>query len=374
MAAAESTQFWSFDVSSLMVLIGESEEQKYRLARRSLLESLAAAPVSGLQGYLRSYEFLLDLGCFEYFSPYGCKKAPLRNMQFENAVRKGRLLEDHRYTCFQIPAQPRGSRKSGRATSDEYLLYCWVLSTWTIFAGIMVFCAVSPWTTWVGFATCSVLTLWSIILRLMEWALVIPSSMNMSEIADPNSTDAIFILGRGASGLVLEGSRQDIKRWTSCGLVYRKLLYSRIPARYCQWFTRVGTMAVVLFIFSTVPNGSTMDQLAFIALNITGQFNTLIGLRLNARCCLSRLIVVESQADVPYRTNVYGNIIRKFSHLEDFTWLDKAGLIPDTPLWLEWRTEFVKDPKQDPKQLYNRLSGAQHKKGNIRIETDQSQM
>ena len=48
MAAAESSQFWSFDVSSLMILVGEAEEQKYRLAGRLFLESLVAAPVSGL--------------------------------------------------------------------------------------------------------------------------------------------------------------------------------------------------------------------------------------------------------------------------------------------------------------------------------------
>lgn len=366
MAAPKSTQLWSFDVSSLMVLIGESEEQKYRLARRSFLESVAAAPVSGLHTYLRSYEFLLDPGRFQYFSPYGCKQAPLRNMKLENAIREGRLLEDQRYTYFQIPA--RGSK-----FDYDYLLLCWVCTTWVVLAGIVIFCIMAPWTTWIGVTTCCSLSLWSIILRLVEWAMVVPSRDSYGG-ANPNSIDAIFILGRGASGLVLEGSRQDIKSWTSYGLVYRDQLCSGIPAAYCQWFTRVGTMGVVLFIFSTVPNASTTDQVAFIVLNILGQLNTLIGLRLNARHCLSRLKMAERHVGVQYRTNIYGFLIRKFKDLEDQTWVDKASLTPDTPVWIQWREEVVKDNKQDPKQLYNKLASSQLKEGAVRVETDPSEL
>ncbi|KAK4869145.1 hypothetical protein LT330_006145 [Penicillium expansum] len=361
MAAAESSQFWSFDVSALMVLIGEGEEQKYRLARRSFLESVVAAPVSGLQAYLRSYEFLLDLGSFEYFSPYGCKKAPLRNMKLENAIKKEKLLEDQQYTCFRIPASIKASQDSSRSSKDKYLLWCWVLTTWIVFVGIIIFCVLAPWTTWIGLTICLALYTWSLILRLIEWAMVIPAFRGASDISDASAVDAIFILGRDSSGFVLEGSRQDIKNWTSRGLVYRDYLWSFIPLRYCQWFTRIGTMALLLFIFITIPNGSTTDQVAFIVLNILGQLNTLVGIRLNARSCISRLEIAQHDVNVRTRTNLYGSLIRKFKDVPDQTWIDKANLTPETPLWVKWKEEIIKDIKKDPKQLYNELCKDQSK-------------
>ena len=88
---------WAFDVSALMVLIGEQEELRYRLAGRSLAECFVAAPVAGIQSYLRSYEILLDQSPTKYFSPYGCNSAPLRNMKLDNAIRQKGLLKDGLY-------------------------------------------------------------------------------------------------------------------------------------------------------------------------------------------------------------------------------------------------------------------------------------
>ncbi|CAI7622698.1 unnamed protein product [Penicillium pancosmium] len=161
--------------------------------------------------------------------------------------------------------------------------------------------------------------------------MVVPAFRTASDISDSCAVDAIFILGRDSSGFVLEGSRQDIKNWTSRGLVYRDCLWSLIPLRYCQWFTRIGTMALLLFIFITIPNGSTTDQVAFIVLNILGQLNTLVGLRLNARSCISRLEIAQHDVNVRTRTNLYGSLIRKFKDVPDQTWIDKANLTPETP-------------------------------------------
>lgn len=87
-----------FDASALMVLISENEELKYRLSGRNLLQALCAAPVAGIQTYLKSYDVLLEPISYTYFSPYGGKSAPLRNLASENAIKRGRLLEDGKCT------------------------------------------------------------------------------------------------------------------------------------------------------------------------------------------------------------------------------------------------------------------------------------
>ena len=87
-----------------MVLIGEGEELSYRLSQRSLMQCLALGSVVGLQNYVRSYDLLLEPGSLTYFSPYGCKNAPLRNMQLSNATKHEQLLEDQKYTVYSIPS------------------------------------------------------------------------------------------------------------------------------------------------------------------------------------------------------------------------------------------------------------------------------
>jgi len=64
------TTSWKFDVSSFMVLLGESEEFNYRLMRRSLPECMSAAPVAGIQSYLHS-PFTLVETCNDSTSPDG---------------------------------------------------------------------------------------------------------------------------------------------------------------------------------------------------------------------------------------------------------------------------------------------------------------
>jgi hypothetical protein len=81
-----STNVWSFDLSSFMVLVGEDEESNYRLMRRSIYELLSAAPVAGLQSYLRSYSTITDKVGPTYISQLGGKSAPLRNMRLANTI------------------------------------------------------------------------------------------------------------------------------------------------------------------------------------------------------------------------------------------------------------------------------------------------
>ncbi|RYO88450.1 hypothetical protein DL766_004293 [Monosporascus sp. MC13-8B] len=103
-----SPQSWSFDVSSFMILVSEGEELRYRLSQRDLMQSIVAAPVVGLQCYIRSYDLLLEPGSLQYFSPRGCKSAPLRHARLEHAIRLQGLLKDGSYSVFRIP--PRAQK------------------------------------------------------------------------------------------------------------------------------------------------------------------------------------------------------------------------------------------------------------------------
>ncbi|EQK99917.1 hypothetical protein OCS_04377 [Ophiocordyceps sinensis CO18] len=169
---------WSFDVSSLIVLIGEREELSYRLSQRSLLACLSAAPVIGLQSYIRSYDLLLETGPKSYFTPYGCNTAPLRNMRLQSAMDVGKLLADGRYTVYAIPPAPSDppARRRRRYPVYTILLSLWVALTWLV-VGLMtaVFLAGSHATTWVGFVNCLVLSAWSVVLRVLEHFLIRPA-------------------------------------------------------------------------------------------------------------------------------------------------------------------------------------------------------
>ena len=77
-----------------MALLGEQEEINLRLMRRSIFECLSAAPVAGLGSYLRSSYELADATGLSYISPYGGKKAPLRNMRTARLIADQRLLKD----------------------------------------------------------------------------------------------------------------------------------------------------------------------------------------------------------------------------------------------------------------------------------------
>lgn len=349
MAAPEESRWWNFDVSSLMVLVGETEEQKYREAGRSVIEAFAATPVAGAQTYLRSYEFLDGQGGVQYFSPYGMKWAPLRNTKLENAIHKTRLLEDGNFTHLKIASRSDMARPV--PSRQRIFTWLWVAFTWLSFAAIISFCVYAPQTTWVSLVTCITYTGWSVVLRLVECFVLAPATH--TRIFGPDSTDAVFILGRDNAGILLEGSRQDIKHWTSSSLVYRGMTNTAREA--LQAFIRAGTALVLLLVFAAVPNGSTNDQLAFIMLNLLGQINTLAGLRLNALCCMASWIV-EARETPRDRTTVYAHLIRRLAHL-DQAWIAKSGILPDTPAWDKWKVEILRPENgdADPKALYSQI-------------------
>jgi hypothetical protein len=352
MAASPDQQPWTFDVSSLIVLISEDEERNYRLSRRSLLQCLTAAPVVGLQNYVRSYDLLLEPSKETYFSPYGVKAAPLRNIQLANALKHNKMLEDQKYTVLSIPSNR--TKENSATGSARMLIALWTGATWLLFAGLLIAIYKVPGTTWVSYATCAAFTGWSIILRLIEYVNVIPATVARSDVDDPDGPDAVFIMGRNNSAFVLEGSRKDIKEWTSCGLSYRSKPWG-VPASLWQCFTRMCSLAVLLFIFSAVPNGSTVDQVAFIILNAVAQLNVLVGQRLNSQCMLSRLVKVEETRQKT-RTHVYAKLIRRFRDAEtEKQWVDASGLLPKTDVWNAWKDRVVNNV-EDPKELYREIS------------------
>lgn len=353
MAAPPESQFWTFDVSSLIVLVGEDEERNYRLSQRTFLQCLATAPVVGLQNYIRSYDLLLETSTETYFSPYGVKNAPLRNMQLANAMRHNKLLEDQRYTVYRVP--PTNTSIKPASKRCEVLLAVWTIATWILFAGLLVAICLVPGTTWVSIATCTLFTAWSVILRLVEHFNVVPATSTRDNINNPDGQDAVYILGRSNSAFVLEGSRKDVKDITSRGLTYRCNPLG-IPSSVWHAFTRVGSLVVLLAIFSAVPNGSTLDQVAFILLNVVAQLNVLIGQRLNSQCVLSRLEKVEDTKE-DTRTHIYAKLIRRFQAAEeDNSWVEASGLLPRTEVWDTWKHKVALNAEEDPKILYQAIA------------------
>lgn len=349
--ATKDQQPWSFDVSSLMVLIGEEEELKYRLSRRTWLECIAATPVVGLQNYVRSYDLLLETGPLTYFSPYGCKSAPLRNTQLTNSIRVRGLLDDGRYTVYKIPPNPN---PSCLGIGNSIPLLAWIIATWIFLGGLIAFLVLVPDRTWVGITSCASLTGWSIFLRLVEFANVQPTAVKNANITDPQGFDAVFVMGRDNSGFVLEGSRKDVKNWTSRGLYYKKDFLC-INAHVWQNLTRIGSLLVLLFIFSVIPNGSTMDQVAFIFLNGMAQANVLIGQRLHSSACFAELDRHDNYNNIETRTDVYAMLLNRFKDVPR-DWVAESGLLPKTAVWDEWKDEVVRrDQMTNPKELYREI-------------------
>lgn len=353
MAASPDKQPWTFDVSSLMVLIGENEESNYRLSRRSLLQCISMVPVVGLQNYIRPYDLLLEPGTLNYFSPYGCKSAPLRNIRLTNAIRHNQLLRDQRYTVYRIPNKTNPQSAASKASARWYslCLAAWVMFTWILFGGLLVFIILDPDTTWIGSATCGAFTGWSIILRLIERMNIEPGEI--PKVTDPDEHDAIYILGRSSAAFILEGTRRDIKRWTAQGLVYKSSGAFGIPPWLWQGFTRVGSLLMLLFIFSVIPNGSTMDQVAFIIQNVLAQLNVFLGQRLNSFCCLSELESVQN-LHMETRTHMYAEVVRRFNTVNT-NWIEHSGLLPKTDIWDMWRAEIVEAVDCDAKDVYSAI-------------------
>jgi hypothetical protein len=347
---------WSFDVSSLMVLINENEELNARLSQLSLVECLSAVPVIGLQTYIRSYDLLLEPGPFTYFSPYGCKSAPLRNMKLAMAINRGKLLQAKRFTVFRVPGTPQ-NKQSGIFS----LIMAWTLATWILFGGLLAFTLLVPNRSWVGIASCTVITGWSIILRLVEHFNIKPEPVESENVTAKDSPDAIFIMGRNSSAFVLEGSRKSIKDWTARGLVYKSHPLG-VPASVWQGCTRVGSLLVLLFIFTAIPNGTTMDQMAFIIINLLAQFNVVVVQKLSSWCYLEKL---DKVVDVPVetRTHVYGELVRRFKDVEaKKNWVDVCGLLPRTDVWDEWKSAVMSDSTKDAKEVYQEVAKMHSKK------------
>lgn len=289
-----------------------------------------------------------------YFSPYGCKSAPLRNMKLENAIRQMGLMADGNYNVFHITSEDRRRRKG--KTRPELCLRAWCVVSWVIFIGVIAFCILSPWTTWISTTNCVVLTIWSVGVRVFEHLAVIPTALNVDAISYPDDPDAIFILGRCSSAFILEGSRKDIKRWTSPGLELNprvKLAQRKIKLKV---IIRASTIVVLLLIFSTVPNGSTIDQAMFVALNVLGQANTMLGSWLNAQCCLDTLERrIGIDGGVAMRTQLNARLIRDFHGRGEKNWIEKAQLLPQTHVWMQWSKDLVDNKLADPKRLYNQI-------------------
>jgi hypothetical protein len=372
---------WAFDVASLMVLVGEEEERSYRLSQRSLVEAVTAAPVIGLQNYIRSYSFLLDGGSYSYFSPYGCKTALLRNARLDKIISMRRLVDDGRYTVYTISS-------SGDHQYPYVRIYqsLWVILTWICFGGILAFLFLVGDTTWIGFFNCIVLSGWSIVVRTTEHFFINPAEAK--SVSEEKKRDAILILGRDNSAIVLEGTRTDIKNWTSRGLTYglgskskagsneqsnsaqpaneavesgsaRQAREFELPtwAEICQLSTRSITFLILIFVFITIPNGTTMDQTAFLLLNVLGQVNVFVGRILNAWALFNKLEAKESTKGVQTRTHINANLIRHFAKASECAtdWPDIAQLLPRTKVWVKWRARIVQGDNRDAKVIYDEI-------------------
>ncbi|KAK7961689.1 uncharacterized protein PG986_002514 [Apiospora aurea] len=68
----------------------------------------------------------------------------------------------------------------------------------------------APKATWIGLSNCLVYTSWFIVLRVVEFIMIKPSR-EPDSTCRPDASDAVYILDRDNSALVLSGSRRDIK-------------------------------------------------------------------------------------------------------------------------------------------------------------------
>lgn len=184
-------------------LISGNEERNYRLSGRSTLQCLATVPVVGLQNYIRPYNFLIEPGPLTYFSRYEIGSAPLRNAQLANAIKHDGLLEDQRYTVFKILANSGFEQIECRRNQRCYiLLVAWIVTTWLAFGSLLVGSCFIPQTTWVSMCIYAIFVGWSISVRLIERSKLKPASVSENSVTNPQSPDAVSILGRKNSACV----------------------------------------------------------------------------------------------------------------------------------------------------------------------------
>ena len=312
--------------------------------RRCILECIVAAPVAGLQSYLTSFAKIFSAQGQQYRSPIGCKSAPLRNMRLDQMIEMQNLLDDGRYSVYKVRSPMNDdatSYQDMRSTLWFSLLFLWVFASWCLFAGIILAVYLGSATTWIGTASCVSLTAVSVSVRLLENRCLEFSAMSPS---NPHAYDAVIFLGRRNSCLVLEGSRADIASCTGAGLRLRE---GRL-AKGIEIFIRLSMLTLLLFTLICVPNGSTWDQVAFICLNLLGQFNNLLGRWLSTKRQLARL-EKRQELEVETRTHVYALLLRKFGNGK---WVDEIELLPGTDAWGLWRKSVVSHKDTDAKTLY----------------------
>lgn len=132
-----------------------------------------------------------------------------------------------------------------------------------------------------------------------------------------------------------------------------------LPVQIWQYATRLGTLLVLGLILVVIPNATPTDQLLFLASNIIGQLHALLVAWFNAKSGLQSLKRVNDlSGTVRTRTDVYARVLRQFRHLENQEWAERAGMLPDTVVWKEWRSQVVVSPGLycDPKLLYGNIS------------------
>lgn len=369
---------WTFDVSSLMVLVGGIEETRYRASRSTLIEALVAAPLAGIHTYLSCYEPGLNFPRQEYFSPYGCKWAPLRNARSQAAINYLRLLEDGHYTVYEIPEDQKH-----HSPSKMGLMMLWLAFTWFCLAGfgLLLFAAprtgILPPGTWIGGLNIGILTGWSILVRVIEYFMI--TGIIDKKLADDTHNnkdpDGIIMMGPGGkSGLVVTGGRQDIKHWTTTTLDYDQGQTFHIRNRCWHALIRFGTGAVLLMVFTTIPNASTTDQMVFVLFNILGQANVFVGLQMCFTKHMEDLQEAETRTDVQNRTQIWGSFVRHFRDTKagvgvDSGWVEKSDILPRTSVWKEWNARLP-DWKEDPYALYQQLATEDRNRqdGNLKSE------
>lgn len=332
-----------------MVLLGDQEEVNYRLMRRSLLECWSAAPVAGLYSYLRCLSGIVyerSPSNYYYLSPFGCKTASLRNMRLKRTIDRLNLLDDGHVSVYTV--KPSSRAKNHALVLARRTPLAWIITTWLLLAAILfgiTFLLRSQRTSWIGLSSCILLVSWSIVLRPVERSCLQPMPLGQSL---SNKPDAAIFLGRRHSCFVIEGRRQQVLAWTGTGLSRKE----GTKYRWLDALSHVATTALLIFIFMVVPNGTTMDQIAFIVLNILGQLNVVVGQHLNSAVCLASLDEVVS-TDSPTRTHVYAFLIQRFG---DGSWVESTQLLPQTGVWTRWK-ELAKNTKYDPKKIYDLLAG-----------------
>lgn len=330
-----SDLLWNFDVSSFMILLGEQEELNLRLMHRPLSGCFTALPVGGLQTYLRSNEQLTTVTGLGYITPVSQKTAPLRNMRLVHMIHKQRLLRDGLSSTYRIPPGSRGVAQR----STGHLDLVWVVLSWGIFSAIIISLALTH-SSWIGFVSCSVLVVVSMVLRLSD---ALTFQISSVQNTFPDNHEATVILGQRNSSLVLEGNRDDICHWTALGLE------TRLRRSETAWytFTKALALSTLLLIFIIVPNGTLVDQIAFIVLNCFGQASTKIGQCLSTRSCLASFEKVDIEQSAT-RTHVYAYLLGRFGN---GPWVDKAGFLPGSRDWQLWRSR-VTEVSTDAKILY----------------------